>query len=195
MTNEKSPIDPIKSDDLRGTHRSHLLARRNFLKGTSLALPAVMTLTPGTVQAMVSITCAQRALDSDLTTECLLMPPGNTDDGYFRLPVSMHDQMVEVTNEQGQPETVPNNVPTYFLGVDDGEPVWRSCANGAIFGPEPPEDCNLAPNLLYPTGYAVVHVHVENGEIVAVGSPTNPANAFITSAAGACMASIVAHAP
>jgi hypothetical protein len=158
------------------------------------ALPAVMTLTPGAAQALVSVTCGDKALDSGLTAQCILIPPSQTDDGHFRLPVSLYDKLVWVQDAWGQWVQQPNNVPTYFKGVHNGAQVWRSCATGAVIGASPPEDCNPNPMGAPSTGYAIVHISADDGDIVSVGSPTSPTNAIITSAGGACMASLAMRA-
>lgn len=80
------------------------------------------------------------------------------------------------------------------MGMDNGESVWRTCSTGQSLGLNEPTDYNPDPNLLYPNGYAIVHINAEDGSIVGVGSPDNPQNAIITSAAGVCMASLVARA-
>ncbi|MGR8921566.1 MAG: hypothetical protein ACU85V_18275 [Gammaproteobacteria bacterium] len=202
MSSESEQHEQASSASLPEQDKASLLARRQFLKGTSLALPAVMTLTPGAAQAMVSITCGQKALDSDLTAECLLVPPDNTDDGMYRMPVTLYDRLVAELDEHGNPKLdangnpvlVPTGEATYFMGLSNGETVWRDCSSGLPLGTEDPDDLNSSPNLMYPTGYAIVHIDAENGEIVSVGSPDNPSNAVITSAAGACMASLAMRA-
>lgn len=163
------------------------LARRKFLTGTAMALPAVMTLTPGSAMAMTSITCGQKALDSGATATCLLKPPSNCNDGKFRLPVKLHDKLVWDSTAK---RMKPNGVATYFEGMKDGNSVWRKCSTGAVASTSMPTDCNPNPQLATPTGYAIVHITADAGKIKHVGSPTNPSNCIITSAAGACMASL-----
>ncbi len=179
MNTESSSNDQGGLGHAADTEGARIRARRNFLKGTSLALPAAMTLTPGTAQALASITCGQKALDSNLTATALV----SDDDGLYRQSVDVYDRLIPGVDGNNNPVMVPNNIPTYFL--DTVQAIWRD-AGGAAIGAEP---ADKGPNVV--TMLAIVHIDATNGAPVAVGSGTNPTNAIITSAAGACMASLM----
>lgn len=167
-------------------------SRRRFLKGTTLALPVVTTLTPGAAQALTSMTCGDKALlDGGLTPDFLLTPP-NSDDGHYRLPVVVYDREVPLDDGNGNITMVGNEEPTYFSGIDQGQPVWRSFVDGSVVSTEDPPDLRNPPDISL-TGYAIVHVSATDGSTVSVGAKDSPPNAIVTSAAGACMNSLAMH--
>jgi len=192
MTIEPNSTDQVDADVQPVEERARLAARRKFLKGTSLALPAVMTLTSGTAQAMGSLTtCGTRARDSNLAVPAVLI---EGDDLYLRQSVEVFDQVIQVDDGTGGGGTIPqpNGIPTYFFDPEVSK--WRT-VSGAFVNP------STNPDLVPPTDRgpvaiavrnAIVHIDAENGEQVAIGSPSNPPNAIITSAAGLCLASLTA---
>ena len=184
MTSEPKPNQQSGAADESVGDMARVRSRRNFLKGTSLALPAAMTLTPGTVQALASVTCGQKALDSNLTAPVWIAD--GADDGLYRFDVDVHDKLVPGVDGQGNPIMVPNGTPTYFIDTVQG--VWRD-STGGITDPQPPEDLGGPVAIKR----AIVHINAVDGAPVACGSGSNPPNAIITSAAGACMASLAAH--
>ena len=153
-----------------------------------MALPAVMTLHSGAAQAVTSITCGDKGIAAGATALHLIIPP-TPDDGFMRSQVQLYDQMVPGTDMYGNPTTLPSNVPTYYSGIKNGQPIWRLVTDGTEL-PGQPSDLNQQPNLPQPFGFAVVHISADDGSIAAVGSPYNPSNSIVTSAAGACMASL-----
>lgn len=164
-------------------------SRRQFLKGTSLALPAVMTLHSGTAQAITSITCGAKALAAQQSATCLT----TGSDGRYRLSVNCYDKLV-TKKINGKTVKVGNGTPTYFLGKKPSGTggvvdCWRDMSGNEVL------DTSLVNKSGSPcaTRQAIVHISCKDGSIQAVGSSTAPTNTIITSAAGLCMASLIAR--
>jgi len=189
MTSETKQDIDIEAAKKRSLQAAQM-GRRNFLKGTSLVLPVAMTITPGTAQALASITCGQKALDSPMTAANLV----SSEDEFLRYQVTVYDQMVEETINNVV-TMVPNNEPTYFRDTVTNE--WRN-VTGAVEGPAGADDnADPKPDDIGTTTYtrfAIVHIDATDGSPVAVGSGSAPSNAIITSAAGLCMASLMGQA-
>lgn len=185
MTTENNITKTADATGQAQSDRAPRPGRRHFLKGTALALPAAMTLTPGTAQALASVTCGQKALDSNLSAPVLVTDA----DDQMRQSVDVYDQMELVTDGQGNTSLQPNGVPTYFF--DNVQSVWRDVA-GTSLGAGVPSDRGPAP---IATRLAIVHIDATDGSPRSVGAGTAPSNAIITSAAGLCMTSLMGHNP
>lgn len=184
-TAETIPSPAVDGTDATVIEGARLRARRQFLKGTSLALPAVMTLHSQAVQAVTSITCGQKALDSGITVPCV----SSTDDGCLRQVVTCYDKLIKVNKKM-----VGNGTNTYFQGLAPGSPspVWRHM-NGSLVPDSEVQYINTK-DMRGKTTRAICHISAIDGSLVAVGSPTNPTNCIVTSATGACMASLALRA-
>lgn len=176
-------------------------SRRRFLKGTALALPAVMTLntaSAGTL-ARTSLHCGQPV------THAPCAPLRFERDDFFRDKVRCYDQLVAVRDKRGRVRSyTANGVPTYFEGLrgSDQRACWRYVANGqeVLAGDQP--FINAPTNLrsLDPArsrsaspcreGYAIVHFSARDGSVLAVGEPHAPPDALVTSLSGACLKSL-----
>jgi hypothetical protein len=163
--------------------------RRRFIKGSSLALPAVMTLHSHSAQALVSITCGQKALDTGETAVPVI--DIGEDDDHLRENVVVYDELFEETVENnGEEETVlvPDGQAKFFR--DDYANVWRDVSGNSL-GESMPQSCNYVEGGV---GHkrAIIHISANDGAPVSCGAHTPPTeDAIITSAAGACMASLV----
>ena len=169
--------------------QARITSRRQFLKGTSLALPAVMTLHSGTAQAITSITCGAKAYAAQQSASCVT----TGSDGCYRLPVNCYDKLVS-KKVNGKTVKVGNGTPTYFLGKKPSGTggvvdCWRDMSGAEVL------DTTVINKSGSPCGtrQAIVHISCKDGSIQAVGSGTTPTNCIITSAAGLCMASLIAR--
>lgn len=176
-------------------------SRRRFLKGTAIALPAVMTLNTASAAALArtSLHCGQPL------THAPCPPLRFERDNFFRDRVKCYDRLVAVTDRRGRVSGyTANGVPTYFEGLrgSDQEPCWRYVSNGNEVPASEQPFINAPTNLrsLDPTrsrragptreGYAIVHFSAQDGRVVAVGEPHAPPDALMTSLSGACLKSL-----
>jgi len=175
--------------------------RRRFLKGTGLALPAVVTLHSGAARAAVSLGCGGNGNVSQ-TGYAILTAQDHADD-RLRAAVELY-RMVQVKSG-GNAANVPadwevntSDPGSYFLGNS----VWRKLDGSEVNGNELQALVALAATAptsttirTGTTQYAIVHVNTSNGSVAAVGSPDPVANAIVTSWTGACMASLYGVSP
>ena len=144
----------------RSDQRSILASplRRRLVKGTTLALPAIMTLRSGSALAATSLTCAVRegAAGNGTTGGATVV---TTTDGtdYVRQTVTVYDS----TGNTGTPKY-------YFDSVMN---VYRDYTTGANLGATAPTD--LGNQLTGTTYYALAFVD-GTGTVVALGPGTVP---------------------
>lgn len=192
--------------------QARLAGRRRFLKGSSLALPAVMTLHSVSAQAQArqSAYCANDVDQSAAT------PVIEGTDDYFRKSVNVYAKLVDggatlATSDKNntkkletlQSELVSDGKPTYFLGSQGASDVWRYVADGAPVpageipfinagGGLNPQRANTAdPGNPVGTMNAIVHFDSTSGAVVSIGAPSGENfNAMVTSLTGACLHSL-----
>ena len=175
--------------------------RRRFLKGTALALPAVMTLNTAHAGSLArtSLNCGQPVMHAPCA------PLRFDRDDFFRDKVACYDKLVAVTDKRGRVRGyTANGVPTYFEGLrgSDQRACWRYVANGEEVPAAEQPYINAPNNLrtLDPArsrsasacreGYAIVHFSARDGSVLAVGEPHAPVDALVTSLSGACLKSL-----
>jgi hypothetical protein len=130
--------------------------RRRLVKGTALALPAIITLPRAEAQAMVSVTCrAKEGAAGDGTTDGATVVT-TTDDGYARQIVNVYESTSNV------------GVPKYYY--DSVMNVYRNYSTGADLGATQPTD--LGTQLTGPY-YALAFVD-GTGQVTALGPGTVP---------------------
>lgn len=175
--------------------------RRRFLKGTGLALPAVVTLHSGAARAAVSLGCGGNGNVSQ-TGYAILTTQDHADD-RLRAAVELY-RKVQVKSG-GNAASVPadwevntSDPGSYF----QGNGVWRNLDGSEVTGNELQALVALAATAptsttirTGTTRYAIVHVNTSNGSVAAIGSPDPIANAIVTSWTGACMASLYGVSP
>lgn len=178
-----------------------LVARRRFLKGTTLALPAVMTLHSVAAQATAatSISCA------DTISQAICIPIKPTQDDFFRNKVPCYDKLTKSTaTVRGKTVTTytANGQATYFEGINciDQTKCWRYVATGEIVPATEHELINCptnvnakpSPTTCVPINqqYAIVHFSCVDGSVMAVGEPRTPVGCMMTSLSGACLKSL-----
>jgi hypothetical protein len=187
-------------------------SRRRFLKGTSLALPAVMTLhsVSARAQAMSSSSCGNNFSDTHRVFTPVI--PG-TDD-FFRNEVAVYDTLVKKV-EGVNIVYEGDGVIAFFGGQDtDGQPVIRDLLGSIVTNPDALDDTtsvNYPGNPNYPNhipatqfqtpweesngkGYAIVLFESEGGGVAAVGAPTTLPGTMVTSLSGACLHSLWSQA-
>lgn len=150
-----SGLSPSDRSDQRGILASSL--RRRLVKGTALALPAIITLPRAEAQAMVSLTCKVRTGQAGNGTTggaTVVTTADGTD--YVRQTVTVYDST-------GNPGT-----PKYYYDSIMG--VYRDYSTGANLGTSAPGDIGSA---LSGTYYALAFVNA-TGTVVALGPGTVP---------------------
>jgi hypothetical protein len=174
-------------------------SRRRFLKGTSLALPAVMTLHSVSAQAQAA-SSAFCANDVDATAASHLTID---QDSYFRNKVEVFSKIIE----DGNGGFESNGEATYFLGSVGGSAKWRMVNTGAIIADEDIRFVNAPANMnvlrvvpiqtvpvdVFPQQFAIVHFDNQSGAVISVGAPLGEVNlgtAMVTSLTGACLHSL-----
>ena len=170
--------------------------RRHFLKGTTLALPAVVTLHSGTALAATSLGCGAFNGNTQVYAKVLCDSNNPPEDNRFRVPVLLYRKL---TKSGGQWGVADKNGPGhYFNGKVGTIDNWRFVADGTlVIGDELTAVINAA-NLdvkdfkTTTTKYAIAHVATQGGAIVAVGTPVNTpvTSAIVTSWTGACLTSL-----
>ena len=186
-------MDHEKIEQAAGSDREpdapqrQVASRRRFLKGTSLALPAVMTLhsVSAQAQARVSLTCA----DTQPTYTGQVLTPTQTDE-VFRKAVPVYGGKTA----SGSPPSVtytPENPaePRYFRGLKAGTPptdVYRKVEDGSVVTDENLVNLDEA----FASQYAVVHFDKNTGAVISIGEPVPDGNAMVTSLTGACLHSL-----
>ncbi len=128
------------------------MTRRRLIKGTSLALPAILTLHSGGSAAVSVLHCASNSAEDNpsgglplLTSPLVEQASGNpTLDGWSRLSLDQSDYVLEITTNPG--------VPAYYADLLDGFPFkYRDASTGEIAagftvqGTHPPNTAPLSP--------------------------------------------------
>jgi len=183
--------------------KGQVSSRRRFLKGTSLALPAVMTLhsVAAQAQARSSAYCANDTQQSGFA------PLTVDQDDYFRHSVAVYDTLVKKV--QGQTVVYEGDgIIAFFAGKDsDGTDVIRKLDGSVV--PEPlvldgnnlnqaTKSVNypLNPNYVPPkqsfdNQFAIVLFDSQSGAVVSVGEPSTTLGVtMVTSLTGACLHSL-----
>jgi hypothetical protein len=195
MENQDTNKDAV-SPTGDGAEHARVAARRRFLKGTSLALPAVMTLHSVSAQAQArqSAYCAN---DINQSAAQPTIPSTATDD-YFRKSVNVYAKLID----DGSGTYVSDGQPTYFLGSSGSTDVWRKVADGQPVPTAEIPFINASINGLRATPTsdpgsplgtvkAIVHFDSTSGAVVSVGAPNGEnLNAMVTSLTGACLHSL-----
>lgn len=175
--------------------------RRRFLKGTGLALPAVVTLHSGAARAAVSLGCGGNGNVSQ-TGYAILTTQDHADD-RLRAAVELYRKVQvksggNAANVPADWEVNTSDPGSYF----QGNGVWRNLDGSEVTGNELQALVALAATAptsttirTGTTRYAIVHVNTSNGSVAAIGSPDPIANAIVTSWTGACMASLYGVSP
>lgn len=174
--------------------------RRRFLRGTSLALPAVVSLHSGTARAATSIGCGGEgnvAQDGyDILTDV------DHQDERLRAAVELYRLVqLKASGDSGNPndwEIVAGDPGSYFLGQDGGTPVWRRLDGSLVEDDELAALEALKNEAAIKTGttkYAIVHVSTADGSVTAIGSAEAQLGSIVTSFTGACMASLYGVSP
>ena len=184
--NSKTAIEPRGNADPAPDRAGRITSRRQFLKGTSLALPAVMTLHSGAAQAITSITCGAKALASGQSASCVI----TGDDGFLRQTVITYNGTK--LNRKNQRVPLQPAVATYFAGQESVGGTLVPCYRD-FHGNKVTDTTLVDTTTTCGTRRAIVHIDATNGGIRAVGASTPPSNCIVTSAAGLCMASLAAH--
>ena len=175
--------------------------RRRFLKGTTLALPAVMTLhsvaARATEIARTSLNCANNVPQNPCVH--LRTQP----DDYFRKKVACYDKLTKTWNSQKRKYVyTASGQATYYQGIrcTDQATCWRYVSTGEIVPSSEYEYINCptntnaqpSPSTCTPTKYcyAIVHFSSADGSVMGVGEPTTPVGCMMTSLSGACLKSL-----
>ena len=169
--------------------------RRTFLKGTTLALPAVITLHSGAALANISVSqcVTQRA---NIAALPVISP---NQDQLGRNLVNVYEKLKRRADGTYK---LAGTQPVYFAGIENGVGVIRFIISGIVIPATEQEFVNASgfPNWLMtpplPPQYAIVYYNTDKiggGTVVSVGSPTNPSpgHASTVSAAGACITSLM----
>lgn len=174
---------------------ARVAARRRFLKGTTLALPAVMTLHSVAAQATARSSGTQCA-NNVPQSPCVHLR--DQPDDYFREKVACYDKLTK--NSKGK--WVRNNVATYFQGINctNQQQCWRYVKDGSIVPTSEVPQINCSANLYKkqsssstsPVNYkhAIVHFSAIDGSVMAVGEPQTPVGCIMTSITMACLNSL-----
>jgi len=186
LRNDATPQSP---DDAR------IAARRRFLKGTTLALPAVMTLHSVAAQATARSSGAQCA-NNVPQYPCVHLRQDQDD--YARAKVGCYDKLYE--NSEGK--WVGDGKQTYFRGVNSVNQLecWRKVADGSVVtSSEELKLINHETNTKRTGGtpgpcgdprYAIIHFSAIDGRVMAVGEPQTPVGCIMTSITMACLHSL-----
>ena len=172
--------------------------RRTFLKGTTLALPAVITLHSGAALANISVSqcVTQRA---NIAALPVISP---NQDQLGRNLVDVYEKLRKKTSGVGYEVDPEVARPFYFAGIENKVDVVRFM-DGTIIPKSEEKFVNasrfpnyVAGSLRLPQQYAIVYYNTDKiggGTVVSVGSPTNPSpgHASTVSAAGACITSLM----
>lgn len=197
MEREKFDCDATRKSSPDDTHGT---ARRRFLKGTTLALPAVMTLHSVAAQAVArsSTQCANNVPQSPV------VHLRDREDDYFRQKVACFDKLVYNKKKKTWSRT---GQATYFQGLNstNQRSCWRYVANGDIVpDTEIPlinsaanprrEKASGVPTNAIAQKYAIVHFSAIDGSVMAVGEPQTPVGCIMTSITMACLHSLMGRA-
>ena len=169
--------------------------RRHFLKGTTLALPAVVTLHSGTALAATSLGCGAFNGNTQVYAKVLCESNNPPEDNRFRVPVLLYRKLTKI---KGKWTVDKNDTGHYFNGKVGATDIWRFVANGTLVGGDQLKavidaaSLNVKDFKTETIRYAIAHVATQGGAIVAVGTPiqTQVPNAIVTSWTGACLTSL-----
>lgn len=177
-----------------------LAERRRFLRGTSLALPAVVTLHSGTARAATSLGCGGEG--NVAQDGYIVLTDLDHQDERLRASVELY-RLVQLksggtSNNPADWEIVTSDTGAYFLGEDGGAQVWRRLDGSLVETDELAALQSLASDASIKTGtfkFAIVHVSTSDGTVTAVGAPDAQPGSIVTSFTGACMASLYGVSP
>ena len=177
-----------------------LIERRRFLRGTSLALPAVVSLHSGTARAATSLGCGGEG--NVAQDGFAVLTDIDHEDERLRAAVELY-RLVQLkangtSTNTADWEIVAGDPGSYFLGQDGGSPVWRRLDGSLVDGDELAALEALKNEAAIKTGttkYAIVHVSTADGSVTAIGSPDVQLGSIVTSFTGACMASLYGVSP
>ena len=171
--------DPAPSPDNAAT-------RRRFLKGTTLALPVVMTLNSVAAQttARSSLSCAEK--DPPTNVPNLTEAP----DGWYRQEVKLARRKVDEDDDNGDgddDDDCEDSEAKYFKGMTCGSStlVWMNL-DGTIANPQ----TGISEKGCDQKRYALCHFSSADGSLLGYGETAACAGSFITSASGACLKSL-----
>jgi hypothetical protein len=184
--------DPAPSPDNAAT-------RRRFLKGTTLALPVVMTLNSVAAQATArsSLSCAEK----DPPTNVLNLT--EAPDGWYRQEVKLASRKVENDDDDDDDkggkgskgsdgdddddDDCEDSEAKYFKGMTCGDStlVWMNL-DGTIANPQ----TGISEVGCDQKRYALCHFSSADGSLLGYGETAACAGSFITSASGACLKSL-----
>jgi len=177
-----------------------LADRRRFLRGTSLALPAVVTLHSGTARAATSLGCGGQG--NVAQNGFAVLTDSDHEDERLRAAVELY-RLVQL-KDGGTPantsdwEIVSGDPGSYFQGQDGDTSVWRRLDGTLVDGYELAALEALKNEASIMTGttkYAIVQVSTADGTVTAIGSPDVQVGSIVTSFTGACMASLYGISP
>ena len=183
--------DPAPSPDNAAT-------RRRFLKGTTLALPVVMTLNSVAAQATArsSLSCAEK--DPPTNVPNLTEAP----DGWYRQEVTLASRKVSKDSDDDDDkggkggkgdgdddddDDCEDSEAKYFKGMTCGSStlVWMNL-DGTIANPQ----TGISEKGCQQKRYALCHFSSADGSLLGYGETAACAGSFITSASGACLKSL-----
>jgi len=175
---------------------ARVAARRRFLKGTTLALPAVMTLHSVAAQATARSSGTQCA-NNVPQSPCVHLR--DQPDDYFREKVACYDKL---TYNSTKKIWTRNGVATYFQGINctNQQQCWRYVKDGTIVPTSEVPQINCATNVYKKPSssststvthkHAIVHFSAIDGCVMAVGEPQTPVGCIMTSISMACLNSL-----
>ena len=189
--------------------------RRKFLKGTALALPAVVTLHSGAALANSSIACSNVKPPYYTKVLCDNYPDQDNCHRVKRELYKKLDYKNTGTSKKPKWDWVISTTDTnghYFEGQDPlGKSCWRYAADGKCV-PNTAQTSTSSPHheldavkkyCISPAmkcgkqKYAICHVSLSTGYPVAIGTPCDEQNnvpgCVVTSWQGSCLASIIGH--
>lgn len=184
-------------------NRDNIASRRRFLKGTTIALPAVMTLNPVAARATARVSSLACTNDVPQYGHHCIVVDTNPGDCY-RDPVDCFDKL-----EWKRGRWTRTNIASYFLGTDSENTLqtpkvcWRRM-DGSIVDPIANADeltkinsplnskrvSTGVSDTKVKNGFATVHWCATTGRKMAVGKPTPPSGCIIASVSMACLNSI-----
>ncbi len=175
---------------------ARVAARRRFLKGTTLALPAVMTLHSVAAQATARSSGTQCG-NNVPQSPCVHLR--DQPDDYFREKVACYDKL---TYNSTKKIWTRNGVATYFQGINgtNQQQCWRYVRDGTIVPTSEVPQINCATNVYKKPSssstsavshkHAIVHFSAIDGCVMAVGEPQTPVGCIMTSITMACLNSL-----
>lgn len=196
MDHEESKNDAIDSSPVTDTADARIATRRRFLKGTTLALPAVMTLHSVAARA-TALSSGARCANNVPQSPCVHIRP--QPDDYFREKVACYDKLVYNSTRKTWSR---NGIATYFQGINctNQQACWRYVSNGTIVPATEIPQINCATNgqkkpsssATTPINHqhAIVHFSAVDGCVMAVGEPQTPVGCIMTSISLACLNSL-----